>query len=111
MKLVPGPERVLVEFKEGKTQSAGGIHLPDSVKETEIFEARVIETERFHDKEYKFKPEDHILFRRDGAAEIEVRGTKYFLVHEANIIVVIRSSKELPEVPEPPPGPPPLETE
>jgi co-chaperonin GroES (HSP10) len=93
MKLVPGPKRILVEFVPVKDQSVGGIYIPDEAQNVDIVEAAVIGSERFSDKDKQFEPGDNIIFRRDGAAEIEIRNEKYLLVHEDNVIAVINLSK------------------
>jgi len=95
MKLIPGPKRVLVEYVEGREQSVGGIYLPEEVQQIEIIEAAVVGFERFNDQDRKFEPGDNIIFRRDGAAEITIRGEKYLLVHEDNIIAIINLSKSV----------------
>lgn len=107
MKLIPGPKRILAEFTPGKDQSVGGIYLPEETQGKEIVEAEVIGTERFNKDDREFGPGDNIMFMRQGAVEIEIRGVKYFLVHEDNVIAVIKlPSPTLPELPELPPGPP-----
>ena len=89
MKIVPGPKRILAEFKEGRDQSVGGIYIPEEAQQKEIIEAEVVTGERFKDEEKSFNAGDNILFMRSGAVEVEIRNTKYFLVHEDNIIAVI----------------------
>ena len=94
MNLIPGPKRILAEYTEGKEQSVGGIYIPEEAREDEIVEAAVIGAQRFNDKDRSFKPGDNIIFMRKGAAEIVIRNTKYFLVHEDNIIAVINLLKK-----------------
>jgi co-chaperonin GroES (HSP10) len=93
MKLIPGPKRILAEYIEGKEQSVGGIYIPEEAQQKEIIEAEVVGAERFRDDDYKFEPGDNIIFMRSGAVEVEIRNTKYFLVHEDNIIAVISFPK------------------
>jgi co-chaperonin GroES (HSP10) len=95
MRLVPGPRRLLVEYKEKEEERrVGSIIIPETAEEKEVVEAKIVGTERFSDEDRKIEPGDNAVFMRTGAAEVIIRNTKYFLVHEDNIIAIINLGKK-----------------
>lgn len=88
MKIKPMDDRVLIEFAPEETKTAGGIIIPDTVKEKPKM-GKVVAVGTDEDLQEHVKTGDFILFAKYGGEEIEVDGKEYKIVQRADILAIV----------------------
>lgn len=93
----PMDERVLVKpMSDEEKKTAGGIIIPDTVKEKPTMGEIValgMDIERETEKKAKLseavKVGDKVLYGKYGGTEIEWEGTKYLLLNRSDILAIV----------------------
>ncbi|AQT70249.1 co-chaperonin GroES [Anaerohalosphaera lusitana] len=94
MKLKPLDDRVVVKPQEAEEKTAGGIVLPDSAKEKPLMgEVVAIGTGKLLENgsrgEMSVKKGDTVLYGKYGGSDVEVEGTEYKILREAEILGIV----------------------
>lgn len=89
MKIKPLGKRVLAKKIEEETRtSAGGIVLPDNVKNEKVVRAKVLAIGT--DEKFEVKVGDEIIVGNYSGTEIEQGEDKLILVKEADILAIVK---------------------
>ncbi len=89
----PLGKRVLIKADEVEEKTVGGLYVPASANEDKKSETGTVLAlgEVSSDKfKFKVKVNDRVYFKKYAPEEIEVNGTKYLLVDEADILAIIK---------------------
>jgi chaperonin GroES len=94
MKIRPLQDRVLVKRVEGEEQTAGGIIIPDSAKETPAEGEVVAVGPGKKDDQGKVTPVgvkvgDHVIFSKYAGTDVQLEGEKHLIMTEEDILGVI----------------------
>jgi chaperonin GroES len=85
----PLADRVLVEPAEAETKTAGGIIIPDSVKEKPQRGTVIAVGTGKKDEPMTVKVGDAILYGKYSGTEIQVDGKDYLIMRESDIFAVV----------------------
>jgi len=90
MKIVPINRRILVERIESEEVVKGGIIIPDTAKEKPQ-EGKVIAVAKVikDDEPMPVKVNDKVIFGKYSGTEIEIKGEKYIIMAEDDILAII----------------------
>lgn len=88
MKIKPMDDRVLIEPVEAETQTAGGIIIPDTVKEKPQI-GKVIAVGNDEDLREIIKEGDKVLFGKYGGDDFEIAGKEYKLISRSDILGIV----------------------
>lgn len=88
MKIKPMDDRILIEFVAEDTKTAGGIIIPDTVKEKPKM-GKVVAVGTDEDLKENIKEGDFVLFAKYGGEDIEVEGKEYKIVQRADILAIV----------------------
>ncbi len=87
--------KVLIKKADEKSVSAGGIHIPENLRNSntpskgEVVAAAVAYIENGVRVELELKKGDQVLFFPGQAVEIVIEGEKLFLIHEKDVLARI----------------------
>lgn len=90
MKIQPLADRVLIEPTAAEEVTMGGIIIPDSAKEKPLKGKVLAVGGGTKDEEMVLKPGDEVLYGKYAGTEIEFEGTKYLMMHQADVLAVIK---------------------
>jgi chaperonin GroES len=85
----PLADRVLVEPAEAETKTAGGIIIPDSVKEKPQRGTVIAVGGGKKDEPMTVKVGDSILYGKYSGTEIQIEGKDYLIMRESDIFAVV----------------------
>lgn len=89
MTVKPLADRVLIEPVPAEEVTMSGIIIPDSAKEKPL-KGKVLATGNgTKDEEMVVKEGDNVLYGKYAGTEIELDGTKYLIMRQADILAVI----------------------
>ncbi len=94
MKIKPLSDRVLVAGIEEKEKTAGGIIIPDTVREKPR-EGKVIAVgpgkwdETGKRISMELKKDDHVLFGKYAGSEIKIDGVEYLIMSEDDVLCIM----------------------
>lgn len=89
MAIKPLSDRVLVEPKAAETQTASGLFIPDTAKEKPLQGTVVAVGPGNKDVTMEVKKGDTVLYSKYGGQEINVEGTDYLIMKQADILAII----------------------
>lgn len=89
VKIKPLADRVLVEAAAAEEKTAGGIIIPDTVKEKPQRGKVVAVGSGKKDEPLTVKVGDEVLYGKYAGTEIQVEGKDYLIMREADIFAVI----------------------
>ena len=81
----PLADRVVAVRQEAKTQTAGGIYLPDTAKEKPVFAL----VEAVGPDVKNVKEGDRIIYKEYSTTELKVDGVDYLIVNEEDILATV----------------------
>ena len=94
MKIRPLSDKVLVQRVEAENKTAGGIVLPDTVKEKPkkgkviaVGKGKVLDDGKL--RKISVKKGDTILFTSYAGTEIKIDGKEYLIMEESDIMAII----------------------
>ena len=93
--LKPLSDKVIVQKLEPEEKTAGGIVLPDTVKEKPQ-EGKVIAVgpgavdDKGQRKPIDVKEGDHVLFAKYSGTEVKLEGDEYLILSERDILAIVR---------------------
>lgn len=93
MKFIPTNGRVLVKRVEEKTETEGGIVIPEQAVE-KPYEGVVIAIGPVDNESFVVRPGQNILFSKYAGTEIEFNGQKHLIIHERDILGVLEAETE-----------------
>jgi chaperonin GroES len=101
MKFRPLHDRVVVERISAEEKTAGGIIIPDTVKEKPQQGKVVAVGPGARDESGKLipvdvKPGDRVLFGKWSGTEVKLDGTEYLIMKESDIMGVLTGASEAP---------------
>ena len=85
----PLADRVLVEAAEAETKTAGGIIIPDTVKEKPQKGKVIAVGTGKKDEPITVKVGDTVLYGKYAGTEIQIDGREYLIMRESDIYAVI----------------------
>lgn len=89
MTVKPLADRVLIEPVPAEEVTMSGIIIPDSAKEKPL-KGKVLATGNgTKDEEMVVKEGDNVLYGKYAGTEIELDGTKYLIMRQADILAVV----------------------
>jgi len=93
MKIKPLHDRIIVRRAQAKTKTAGGIIIPDAIKEKPSEgEVLAVGNGRYNDKgvliPLSVKVGDKILFHRFAGDDIQIDGENLLMLREDNVMAV-----------------------
>ena len=89
MTIKPLADRVLIEPTPAEEVTMSGIIIPDSAKEKPLKGKVLAAGNGTKDEEMVVKEGDHVLYGKYAGTEIELDGTKYLIMRQADILAVI----------------------
>lgn len=89
MAIKPLSDRVLVEPKAAETKTASGLFIPDTAKEKPLQGTVVAVGPGNKDVTMEVKKGDTVLYSKYGGQEINVEGTDYLIMKQADILAII----------------------
>ena len=93
--LKPLQDKVIVEKLEAEEKTAGGIVLPDTVKEKPQ-EGKLIAVgpgavdDKGQRKPIDVKEGDHVLFAKYSGTEVKLDGKEYLILSERDILAIVK---------------------
>lgn len=89
MTIKPLADRVLIEPTPAEEVTMSGIIIPDSAKEKPL-KGKVLATGNgTKDEEMVLKEGDNVLYGKYAGTEVELDGTKYLIMRQADVLAVI----------------------
>lgn len=95
VKARPFGDRILVQPEAAEEKTAGGIIIPDTVKQDKPEKGRVVAVGEGKQNEdgkivpMRIKVGDKVMFNKYGYDEIKIDGEEYFIVSESNVIAIL----------------------
>ncbi len=89
IKVTPLHDRVIVKRDEAVDKTEGGIIIPDTAKEKPYKGDVIAVGNGKKDEPMVVKVGDKVLYAKHAGSEIEIDGTKYLVMREADILAVI----------------------
>ena len=90
----PIREHVVIERDDAKSETAGGIVLPEGAKDKPRQGAVVAvgpgRAEKGQWVRLQVQSGDRVLFGADAGTEVEIDGTKYIVMHEQEILSILQ---------------------
>lgn len=90
MNIQPLADRVLIEPTAAEEVTLGGIIIPDSAKEKPLKGKVLAVGGGTKDEEMVLKAGDEVLYGKYAGTEIEIEGTKYLMMRQADVLAVIK---------------------
>lgn len=87
MKITPLKDRILVKVKESTAKTAGGIYIPDTVKEDKLLEGEVISVGKLEN--VTLSVGDRVIFESYAGSELKINGEKHLIIDIKNILARI----------------------
>ena len=87
MKITPLKERVLVKVKEATQKTAGGIYIPDTVRDDKLLEGEVVSVGKIEG--VSLGAGDKVIFESFAGTELKIDGVKHVLLDIKNILAKI----------------------
>ena len=84
MKISPLKDRVLVKVKESSTKTAGGIYIPDTVKDEKLLEGVVIAVGKLENVSLNIG--DRVIFESYAGSELKIEGEKHLIIDVKNTV-------------------------
>jgi len=95
MKINPINGRVVVKPVEGKDKTPGGIYIPETAKEKQLNEGKVIAVAE--DATDEVAVGDHVVYKEFGGTQIEVGGEDLVLLTEDDLVGKYEEADSIPE--------------
>lgn len=89
-KIQPLADRVLVKPTAAPEKTVGGIIIPDDPKEKPMRGEVIAVGEGTKDEAMILKVGDQVLFGKYTGTELEVDGEKYLIMHQSDVLAVLR---------------------
>lgn len=89
MKIKPLGDRVLIEPTAAEEVTLGGIIIPDSAKEKPLKGKVLAVGQGTKDEEMILKEGDIVLYGKYAGTELELEGTKYLMMRQADVLAVV----------------------
>lgn len=89
MNIKPLADRVLISPTPAEEVTAAGIIIPDSAKEKPLKGTVIAVGNGTKDEEMILKTGDEVLFGKYAGTEVELEGTKYLIMRQADVLGVI----------------------
>ncbi len=89
MNIKPLADRVLISPTPAEEVTAAGIIIPDSAKEKPLKGTVIAVGNGTKDEEMILKTGDKVLFGKYAGTEVELEGTKYLIMRQADVLGVI----------------------
>lgn len=89
MKIKPLGDRVLIEPTAAEEVTLGGIIIPDSAKEKPLKGKVLAVGQGTKDEEMMLKEGDTVLYGKYAGTELELEGTKYLMMRQADVLAVV----------------------
>lgn len=89
VKVKPLADRVLVEAAAAEEKTAGGIIIPDTVKEKPMRGKVIAVGTGKKDEPITVKAGDTILYGKYAGTEIQIEGKEYLIMRESDIYAII----------------------
>ena len=89
MKVKPLADRVLVKPASVEEKTAGGIIIPDTVKEKPLKGEVKAVGQGTKDEEMVVKEGDKVLYGKYAGTEIEIDGEAYLIMRQSDILAII----------------------
>ncbi|MCW1735116.1 co-chaperone GroES [Anaerorudis cellulosivorans] len=89
MKVKPLADRVLVQPAPVEEKTAGGIIIPDTVKEKPLKGEVKAVGQGTKDEEMVVKEGDKVLYGKYAGTEIEIDGEAYLIMRQSDILAII----------------------
>ena len=89
MNIKPLFDRVLIEPTPAEEVTLGGIIIPDTAKEKPLKGKVVAVGEGTKDEPMVLSVGDEVLFGKYAGTEIELEGTKYLIMRQADVLAIL----------------------
>ena len=89
MNIKPLADRVLILPTAAEEVTAAGIIIPDSAKEKPLRGTVIATGAGTKDEEMVIKKDDEVLFGKYAGTEIELEGTKYLIMRQADVLAIL----------------------
>lgn len=89
MNIKPLADRVLILPTPAEEVTAAGIIIPDSAKEKPLRGTVIATGSGTKDEEMVIKKDDEVLFGKYAGTEIELEGTKYLIMRQADVLAIL----------------------
>ncbi len=89
MNIKPLADRVLILPTPAEEVTAAGIIIPDSAKEKPLRGTVIATGAGTKDEEMVIKKDDEVLFGKYAGTEIELEGTKYLIMRQADVLAIL----------------------
>ena len=89
MNIKPLADRVLILPTPAEEVTAAGIIIPDSAKEKTLRGTVIATGSGTQDEEMVIKKDDEVLFGNYAGTEIELEGTKYLIMRQADVLAIL----------------------
>ncbi|MGF7232235.1 co-chaperone GroES [Arachidicoccus sp.] len=89
LNITPLHDRVVVKAATADKKSAGGIIIPDTVKEKPQRGIIVAVGAGKKDEPMTVKTGDNVLYGKYAGQEIDIEGTEYLIMRESDIVAII----------------------
>jgi chaperonin GroES len=89
VKVQPLADRVLVEPAAAETKTAGGIIIPDTVKEKPMKGKIIAAGKGKPDEPMTVKAGDMVLYGKYAGTELSIEGKEYLIMRESDIYAII----------------------
>jgi chaperonin GroES len=89
MNIKPLADRVLVKPAPAEERTIGGIIIPDSAKEKPLKGEVIAVGNGTKDEEMVLKPGDNVLYGKYSGTELDLEGTKYLIMRQADVLAII----------------------
>ena len=87
MKISPLKDRVLVKVKESSTKTAGGIYIPDTLKDEKLLEGVVIAVGKLENVSLNIG--ERVIFESYAGSELKIDGEKHLIIDVKNILAKV----------------------
>ena len=89
MNIKPLADRVLILPAPAEEKTIGGIIIPDTAKEKPLKGEVIAVGNGTKDEEMVVKVRDTVLYGKYAGTELEVEGTKYFIMRQSDVLAVL----------------------
>ncbi len=90
MNIQPLADRVLIEPTAAEEVTMGGIIIPDSAKEKPLKGKVLAVGGGTKEEEMVLKAGDEVLYGKYAGTEIEIEGTKYLIMRQADVLAILK---------------------
>lgn len=89
MTIKPLADRVLIKAAPAEEKTAGGIIIPDTVKEKPLQGEVLAVGNGTKDEEMVLKAGDTVLYGKYAGTEVELDGEKYLIMRQSDVLAVL----------------------